>query len=493
MYRTGFSRRSPITAVASRYNPVRAFLLAVGTVVARAGLIARERVERATDLSWPRIVTGLARMSRTTVDVAMVGIAVGPAAIAGVGYAGPFWGLAFALGGGVAGGTISLVSQRFGADAHGELALAVKASALLAAAVTVPVAALYLAVPEPLVDLVGSGERAVAYGGDYLRVVGLGVPFAALNLIGSRTLVGADDAWTPMVLRGGGAVLNIALNAVLVFGFGMGVVGAAVGTVVSNVVVTTAFAVGLARGGLPLVGAFPVQVPLSGPHVDRSLAADLVEVATPLVGTNLARTGGQFPKLYVVGLFGPTVVAAYVVAMRVRGLMDTPNWGFSMASSSLVGQALGQDDEREAGLWAGDVLRFSLAVYAVIAATVFLFAGPVGRVFVDDPAILPTVTAFIRVTCVGVLFSGVYGGATGPLRASGDTRWPLYAQLAGLYLATIPVAYLGVLVPAVGVRSLYAAVFVEMAVPALVAYHRYRTDTWKVVSRDYRPDAATGD
>ena len=49
------------------------------------------------------------------------------------------------------------------------------------------------------------------------------------------------------------------------------------------------------------------------------------------------------------------------------------------------------------------------------------------------------------------------------------------------------------LVPAVGVRSLYAAVFVEMAVPALVAYYRYRTDTWKVVSRDYRPDAATGD
>jgi len=477
----------------SRLNPVRAVLLAVGSVVARAGLIDRERVERATDLSWPRIVTGLARMSRSTADVAMVGIALGETAIAGVGAAAPFWGLAFALGGGVAGGTIGQVSQRFGAEAFDELALSVKASAVLTVLITLPVVGVYLLVPNALVGLIGASSEAVAFGGDYLAVVALGVPFAALNLIGSRTLVGADDAWTPMILRGGGALMNIGINAVLIFVLDMGVVGAAVGTVVSNAVVTTGFAVGLARGGLPGIGAFPVQVPLSGPHFDRDLASDLVEMATPLVGTNLARNGGQFPKLYIVGLFGENVFAAYVVAMRVRGLMDTPNWGFSMSSSSLVGQALGQDDEDDAGEWAGDVLRFSMAVYVVIAVGVFVFARPVGSVFVDNPDILPTVTAFIRVACVGVLFSGVYGGATGPLRASGDTRWPLYAQLTGLYLFTLPIAYLGVVADPIGVQALYVAILAEMAVPAVIVYHRYRSGTWKVVSRDYRPDTAATD
>jgi len=477
----------------SRLNPVRAVLLAVGSLVARAGLIDRERVERATDLSWPRIITGLARMSRSTADVAMVGIALGETAIAGVGAAAPFWGLAFALGGGVAGGTIGQVSQRFGAEAFEELALSVKASAVLTVLITLPVVAVYLLVPNALVGLIGASPEAVEFGADYLAVVAIGVPFAALNLIGSRTLVGADDAWTPMILRGGGAVMNIAINAVLIFVFDMGVVGAAIGTVVSNAVVTTGFAVGLARGGLPGMGAFPVQIPLSGPHFDRELASDLVEMATPLVGTNLARNGGQFPKLYIVGLFGENVFAAYVVAMRVRGLMDTPNWGFSMSSSSLVGQALGADDEGEAGEWAADVLRFSMAVYVVIAVGVFALARPIGSVFVDDPDILPTVTAFIRVACVGVLFSGVYGAATGPLRASGDTRWPLYAQLTGLYLFTLPIAYLGVVADPIGVQALYAAIFAEMAVPAVIVYHRYRSGEWKVVSRDYRPDAAATD
>ncbi len=98
----------------STYNPVRGVLLLVGSLLARFGLVERERVRRASDLSWPRIVTGLARMSKSTVDVAMVGLALGPTAIAGVGFAAPFWELAFALGAGVAGGTIGMVSQRSG-------------------------------------------------------------------------------------------------------------------------------------------------------------------------------------------------------------------------------------------------------------------------------------------------------------------------------------------------------------------------------------------
>ena len=88
-------------------NPVRLCILWIGLALARAGLVSREHVRRTTDLAWPRIVTGLARMSKNAVDVAMVGVAVGRTAIAGVGFASPYWGVAFSLGGGFAAGTIA--------------------------------------------------------------------------------------------------------------------------------------------------------------------------------------------------------------------------------------------------------------------------------------------------------------------------------------------------------------------------------------------------
>lgn len=478
--------------MAARYNPVSGVLLLVGSLLARAGLVERDRVARATELAWPRIVTGLARMSKSTADVAMVGLALGPSAIAGVGFAAPFWELAFAVGGGIAGATIGMVSQRYGADAHEELGLTVTTSAAVVLAITLPLAAVYWILPGLLVDLVGSDAAAVDYGAAYLRVVALGVPFAALNLVGSRTLVGADDAYAPMVLRAGGAAVNVALNAVLIFGLGMGVVGAAIGTVVANVVVTAGFAVGLARGGLPGLD-FPVQIDLSRPFLDRPLARDLASMGTPLVGTNLARTGAQFPRLFIVGLFGPGVVSAYVVALRVRALLDTPNWGLSLASSSLVGQALGENDEREATVWARTVLRLGIGVYVIVALSLLPFSRQVGRLFVDDPAVLGLVATFVAVACASVVFRGVDGGATGPLRASGDTRWPFYSQLLGMYLFALPVAAVGVLLPAVGVLALYASLLVETAVPAAVTYHRFRSGTWRVVSRAYRPDAALDD
>ena len=474
-------------------NPFRLLILWIGFALARVGLIQRERARRTTDLAWPRIVTGLARMSKNAVDVAMVGIAVGSTAIAGVGFASPFWGLAFALGGGVAGGTISLVSQRYGADAYDELAQAVRSSVVLVLAITLPLAAAFWTYPAELIGLISSDPEAIALGAAYLKVVGLGVPFAGLNLIGSRTLVGADDAWTPMVLRAGGATVNVALNAVLIFGLGMGVVGAAIGTVLGNVAVASAFALGLTAGRVPGVGAFPVTIDPVGTYADVETLRHLVWIGAPLVGTNLAWRVGEFPLLAIVDVFGTAVVAAFVVTQRVRGLMNTPGWGFGLASSSLVGQELGTDDEHAAEAYGREIIRFAVAVYFVSGAIVFVLAEPITVAFIGDPAdpAVPIAVTLMYAACVGIVFRGLSRAATGPLRASGDTRWPFYAQMLGMYVFAIPLAYAGAVTP-LGLAGLVLAIVTEMVVPAGVNYYRFASGEWKAISREYRPDAAPG-
>ncbi|PSQ88698.1 MAG: MATE family efflux transporter [Bacteroidetes bacterium QS_8_64_10] len=469
-------------------KPIRLAIEGIGLLLARLGLIDARRALRTARLAWPRIVTGIARMSRSTVDVAMVGSAVGTSAIAGVGFATPFWALAFMLGGGVAGGTISLVSQHFSAGHSAGVSAAVKVSAVFAAVVTLPLVVLFAATPERLIRLIGSGETAVALGAEYLRIVSVAMPFAAVNLVGSRTLVGAGDAWMPMVLRAGGAAANVALNAVLIFVFDLGVAGAAIGTVLATLGVTGAFLWGLTQGRLPLIGELPVQVETGAPHWNTGTARELGEISAPLALTNLAQLGGQFPLLAIVSLFGPQVVAAFVVALRVRDLLNTPGWGFGLASSSLVGQSLGRGREREAEAYGQDAFRFAVAVYACAAVVVFAFAGPVSTLFVDDAAILPTTEALLRATCVSVVFWGVTNGALGPLRASGDTRWPFYGQMLGLVGFAIPAAYLGA-TTALGLAGLHLAIILEMAVPAAIIYYRYQSKQWTIISRAYRPAA----
>lgn len=471
-------------------NPLRVSLLWVGYALARLGLIDRERAERTTDLAWPRIITGIARMSKTAADVAMVGLAIGPAAIAGLGFAGPYWGMAFALGGGIAGGTIALVSQRFGAEEWHELDLAISSSAIVVALITLPVTLFFWYFAEPLIALLGADEDALPLGAAYLQLIAFGVPFAGLNLIGSRALVGADDAWTPMVVRAGGAVANIALNAVFIFGLGLGVVGAALGTVLANVAVALTFAIGFITGRVWGIGEFPVTVSLSRPYLEAGLVRDLLEISTPIVLTNGARNLAAFPLLAIVATFGSTVVAAYEISKRVRGLLNTPGWGFSLASSSLVGQELGANDEETAGQYGREIMIFTVTVYAFGAVGAFVFAGEISRLFVSDIETLPVAEPFVQVAALSVLFWGVSGAATGPLTASGDTRWPFYANILGLYVFAIPLAYLGS-ATALGLYGLYLALMAETVVPAAVNYYRFSTDKWKQVSRQYRPDSTT--
>lgn len=475
-------------------NPVRLTVLAIGLALARAGVVSEQRVRRTTELAWPRIVTGLARMSKNAVDVAMVGVAVGSAAIAGVGIAGPFWGLAFSVGGGVAGGTIALVSQRFGADAYRELGLAVRSSALFAIAMTVPLTAVFWTFSAELIGLLSSDPEVVRLGGAYLQVVALGVPFAALNLVGSRVLVGSDDSYTAMVVRSGGAVANVAINAVLIFGLGMGVVGAAMGTVLSNALVTGAFAVGLTRGRVPGAGAFPVTVDPVGSYVDPGTLSDLVAIGLPVMGRNLVWTVAEFPMFAILDVFGQDVVSAVVVARRVWGLLNTPGWGFGLASSSLVGQELGTGAEEVAELYGREIIRFSVAVYLVSGALVFVLAEPIVGLFVGDAGAAsgPIAVDLVRVASVAVVLQGVSGGAAGPLDAAGDTRWPSASQAVGMFGCSIPLVYLGATTP-LGLYGLYLAFLAESSVPAALNYYRFDSGKWKAKSRAYRPTAGLAD
>lgn len=470
-------------------NPIKGTILGIGLLLVRLGLITDERARRTTDLAWPRIVTGLARMSKNAVDVAMVGVAVGGSAIAGVGIAGTFWGITFALGSGIAAGTIALVSQRHGAAAYVDLGRAVRASATLAIVVTVPLMIVFLLVPEAILSLISSNTAVIEQGGIYLRYISVGVPFAALNLVASRTLVGADDAYTAMVIRAGGAVANIGINGVLIFGVGMGVMGAALGTVFANVLVTGWFVVGLTTGRAPLAGTFPLTVEPRGEYVNGHMMVDLLTIGLPVIGRRLAWSLAELPMFGILDIFGQGILSAYVIARRIWGLMSTPGWGFGLAASSLVGQELGRGAEETAEAYGREIIRFAVATYCLTALGVAIFAEPVVLLFVDDPAevAIQVAVGLVYAACLAAIVRAVSRTTAGALDGSGDTRWTFMSQAIGMFGAAIPLVYLGA-TTGLGVWGLYLAFLAEAGVPAALNYYRFNSGKWKAISREYRPD-----
>jgi putative MATE family efflux protein len=451
-------------------------------------VIEEPRLHATVDLAWPRIVTGFAIMSKRTVDLALVGIVIGPAAVAGLTLANAFWMVAKLLAIGLAGGTVSLVSQNYGGGDVSRASTVVRLSVLLAVALGIPVALLFGVAAGPLVGLLGEDPASIGYGATYLAVVAPGLLFEYLNLIASRTYAGVSDTVTPMAVRAGGGVANIALSVLFVLGFDMGVVGAALGTAVATGLVTVVFTWGmLGRNYVRGWGASPVPLTRSGAWIDIDLLRQIAQVSAPLVARRAAQGLVVFPLLAIAATFGPIAVAAIGVGRQVRSLLGSFSWGFSIAASTLVGQELGAGAEGEAEAYGWGIVRLSAVIYVIVAAVVVAFGDPIAGIFVNDPANRELSAQFVRVAAASVVALGIDGSITGALRGAGDTRVPFLAALAGLYLVALPLAWLGTVVPALGIGGLLLALLAETAVPMAVNLRRFRSNRWKVISRDYRP------
>ncbi len=315
------------------------------------------------------------------------------------------------------------------------------------------------------------------------------VLFEMLNLIASRTYTGVGDTFTEMVIRSGGAVLNVVLSAVFIFGLGMGVAGAGLGTTLSTGAVMIVLGWGMFGRSYGALGMEPSPVPisLSTPVIDPAIVRQLLEVSAPEIGRRLAQGFVIFPLLWIAASFGPVVVTALEVARRVRAMINSINWGMSLASSSLVGQHLGADEESEADAYGAGIIRLAMVVYLIVAATVILFASPIAGLFVSGSEEVAVTSTFVIVAAISAIGLGLDGTASGALVGAGDTRWPFVASLIGRYGFALPAALFGLVTP-LGVVGLYLALVLESFVPGSINYGLFKSGRWKVVSRRYRPN-----
>lgn len=462
-------------------NPVKYLFHLIAGQLSKFGFIDVERGRRIADLVWPRFLTMLARDLYRVADIAMVGVAVGPAAIAGLAFASIFWGFANAFSLGLAGGTISLVSQRFGAERFQRLDLAVKQSVWIGITIALPFIAVYWFYSEPLVGIVSNDPASTELGGQYLRILAVALVFNELNHVSSRTLAGADDTWIAMSVRATGAFLNIILNALFIFALGMGVEGAALGTIIAEGVVTAAFTWGFIGGTLPFIGPFPVTITLGRPFFDARLSKQLLTITPPLIAQSLARTFARFPLYAILAIFGPTVVAAFEIARRIRRLMGSTGAGFSMAASGLVGQELGRNDGIGADGYARDAIRYSSTVYLLTAIVVVVLAVPISHVFTDDPETISRTVPFVRIAAVSFVAMGMTSTFSGILKAAGDNNWILFGQLVGQYLVLIPLTYLGTVTP-LGITAVYLGILCDPLCKAAITGRRFASGKWKTRS-----------
>ncbi|HKZ48194.1 MAG TPA: MATE family efflux transporter [Thermoplasmata archaeon] len=450
-------------------------------------------------LAWPVIVANFLQTFTTFVDMLVVGHLPGMAGIeaqSAIGAGSQILFLNFSLMVAISAGTVALVAREIGAGNPKAAAYATKQSLLLGVLLSLPLAAVEIAFAEPLVQAITTnslGPAVVSGASAYLRIVVAVTAFQFVMLLSIASLRGAGDTRTAMYVGAAVNVLNIAIVVPLVFGLGpvpsLGVVGAATGTAIATVIGALLFLAVFLRGRTPL------RLQRAG-GLDWAMSRRLLRVGVPAGVESLLFQVGITIWIALVSGYGTQAYAAHFIGLRVQSLAFMPGFGLSVAASALVGQNLGARNPDEAYRSGIEASKIAVLLMGGVAALNFLLAPFIAAAFTPDVRTQELTVLFIRIHALSIPAVGLYFSLDGALKGAGDTRYPLFTSVVGIFLVRLPLAFaLGfafvqatwtwspwIVALPLGLAGIWLALPVEYCVRSVLISRRFRSGRWKSIT-----------
>lgn len=438
-------------------------------------------------IAWPASVTGFMRVAMRTVDLVVVGAVIGATGVAAVGIADAAARVVVLVALGLASGTAATVAQRHGAgDRQGTDAAATQ-TALIAGLLGLVATIGGLAGADAFFALVGAEGTVAADGAAYLRIVlGVSVP-KLLTVMLARVFQSVGDTRTPMLVRTVGTSVNIGLTVALVGGLGpfpaLGVVGAALGSAVGDVLAGVTLTGILASGRYRAVGLSPAGI------TDFATGRRIVTVGAPQALERSLIALAAIPINALVLTFGTAANAGYNVGRRVLLLGIIPVRGVAIAASTLVGNHVGRRDVDVGRGYGQGALAMSATLGVAAGVLLASFARPVASLFASgEPAATAAIVPWVRTFAFALPFRSLFAVLRGAMQGSGETRYPLYASTVGALGVLLGGAWLLGQVAGLGLAAIYAAVIADPATRVAMLGRWWSNDSWQRSIRPARPD-----
>ena len=312
--------------------------------------------------------------------------------------------------------------------------------------VGVIMAALFLIFMEPILTMVGASEGTWAYAKSYLTIVSFGGPFVLISNAFSNIVRAEGKSAEAMMGQLLGNLLNVILDPIMILLLGWNITGAAIATLIGNVVGACYYILYFVRGKSSLSVSIkelsqPEKVcgPVCAIGIPAALGSVLMSVAQIIINSQLAK-------------YGDMAVAGMGVAMKVVTITGMVCMGLGQGVQPLLGYCVG------AKLWERfkKAFRFSmlfaLSLGAVLTVICYLFTNQIVSAFLSDPAAYSYAVEFSRILLTTSFLFGVFYVLINTLQAMGAATPALIINLSRQGIIFIPALF--ILQAVVGINGL---------------------------------------
>jgi len=419
----------------------------------------------------PIVFSSILQQLYSIVDSIFIGHFVGKEGLAAIGASFPliFALISFVIG--IGSGSTVVIAQYMGAKRMDSVKKAIDTMYIFMFFGGILITILGILISPYIFKLTDLPADVIPLATEYINVYLMGnvlfFGFAGTNAI----LRGIGDSKTPFYFTLIATITNVFLDWLFINVLGLGVQGAALGTII-------------AQGGAFVTGIIYlnknhalISLNLKKIRFDKQIFKESVRIGIPTGFQQTIVSFGMIALFGIVNQFGTDVVAAYSISMRVESIPMMMAMSFSSAIAPFVGQNIGANQMHRVKTGYLSTLIMTNAMAIFISLMFLLFPRLIVQVFTNDQNVIDIGVEYLHIVAPFYIVFSTMFVLNGTLRGAGATLIPMFITLIALWLFRIPVSYL--LSESIGRTGIWWGVPIGWSVGMIISYIYYKFGSWK--------------
>jgi len=382
-------------------------------------------MDKLISFSLPLMVSGILQLAFNAVDIIVVGRFSGSQALAAVGSTTALINVFANLFIGISLGANVLAARFYAAGKDREMSETVHTSITLALISGIMMAVIGVLLAKWALEIMGTPDDVIGQSALYMRIYFMGMPFFMLYNYGAAILRAIGDTKRPLIFLIISGIANAALNMILVILFHMGVVGVAIGTIISQLISCVLVLTCLYRSEgsyqlrfskLKINGAYMEQIFQVG--VPAGIQSTVINLSNALLQSS-------------VNSFGSIAMAGYTAANNILGFLYMSVNSITQACMSFTSQNYGVGKLKRMDKVLRDCAILSISIAAVLGGLAYSFGPQILTVYTSDPKVINCGMEILAYTSITYFLCGIMDLFPGALRGMGYSAVPMVLSVIG--------------------------------------------------------------
>jgi putative MATE family efflux protein len=396
--------------------------------------LQKDIIKQILFISIPIILGNILQIAYQMTDLYWLG-KVGTNEIAAIAISMPILFLFFSIGIGVSIAGLILVAQKYGKKDQEKINFITGQMMTVMVALGAIMATIGYHLTPTLLNMSSAPQLVTNLAIQYTQISFIGMIFLFGMSAFRDIMSGIQQMILPLKITLFTVILNLIIDPILIIYFELGIKGAAYSTITSQ---GLAFLIGIY---ILHKGKNGVKVTLNQLKPDFKYIKKIFKLAIPSTIELSAISISEVVLISFVSIYSTATIAAYGIGIQIFNIVIFVSIGLLVATSALIGQAIGQNKLKKAKLIGINATLFGISINLIITLCVFLFTKQILEFFTNDPLVVISGITLLQIIAFTFVLFGIEKTLTGVFQGSGNPHIPSYIVIFAIWIIQIPLAY----------------------------------------------------